>query len=108
MRAAIYQINSKYIHSSLASWYLCAAVSEVCDAVVLEGSINERDEVLFERIKALNCDAVCFSVYIWNVDTVVRLSKSVKQYAPSVKIILGGPEVAYRARAVLESYPYVD
>ena len=108
MRAAIYQINSKYIHSSLASWYLCAAVGEVCDAVVLEGSINERDEVLFERIKALNCDAVCFSVYIWNIDTVVRLSKSVKQYAPSVKIILGGPEVAYRARAVLESYPYVD
>ncbi len=108
MRTAIYQINSKYVHSSLASWYLYAHASEVCEVCVLEGSINEGDDVLFQKIVEARCTALGFCTYIWNVDTVLRLAKRVKDYDRDITVILGGPEVGYRAGDVLRSYPFVD
>ncbi len=108
MRAAIYQINSKYVHSSLAAWYLCAAAEAVCDTFVLEGSINEDDDILFGRIADAACDAVGFCTYIWNVDTVLRIAERVKNTYPDMTVILGGPEVGYRAEGVLLEYPFVD
>ncbi len=104
----IYQINSKYIHSSLAAWYLFAAGREVCDMGVLEGSINESDSALLERIEQSGARAVGFCTYIWNVDTVFRLSRKIKEQDSSITVILGGPEVSYRAEEVLLECPFVD
>ncbi len=108
MRAAIYQINSKYIHSSLAPWYLCAAASDVCDSFVLEGSVNECDDVLFKKIADSACDVIGFCTYIWNVDTVLRIAERVREYNKNITVILGGPEVGYRAEQVLRDFPFVD
>jgi len=111
MRAIVYQINSKYIHSSLAAWYLFAAArewSEDCECSVLEGSINESDDVLLERVITTDARAVGFCTYIWNVDKVLAIAERIKAHDPEVKIILGGPEVAYRQKQVLMTYPFVD
>lgn len=111
MRVSIYQINSKYVHSSLAAWYLSAAVdawSVGCECSVLEGSINESDDALFERVLVSDARAVGLCTYIWNVDKVLAVAKRLKEYDSGIKIILGGPEVAYRQEQVLRSYPFVD
>lgn len=109
MKTAVYQINSKYVHSSLAAWYLCAAVLEKgVECEVLEGSINEDADTLFFRAVRSGAGIVGLCTYIWNVSAVLSLALRIKEYDPSVVIILGGPEVSYRAEDVLREYPYVD
>ena len=52
-------------------------------------------------------DIFAFSCYIWNIEQTIYVCKRLKENFGS-KIILGGPEVAYRAREVLSAYPYID
>ncbi len=109
MKTAVYQINSKYVHSSLAAWYLCAAVRERgCECEVLEGSINETEDVLFDRAMHADAQIIALSCYIWNIDRVLALAKRLKEHDPSIILVLGGPEVGYRAGSVLREYPYID
>ncbi len=109
MVVAICQINSKYVHSSLAAWYLSASLEEAgYECLVHEGSINESEDKLFSSLVELNADIYCFSSYIWNITLVLSLSKRLKEYDEGVTIVLGGPEVAYRAESVLKDYPYID
>ena len=109
MKAAVYQINSKYVHSSLAAWYLSVAIRErgvECD--VLEGSINEDEDTLFFRALESGARIIAFSVYIWNVSLVLSLAMRIKAHDPSVTVIVGGPEVSYRASDIVEEYAYID
>ena len=63
-------LNSKYIHSSLAPWYLCSAVEQFCscpvEADVIEATVNESVDVITSRIIEAHPDFLGFSVYIWN------------------------------------------
>ena len=109
MKTAVYQINSKYVHSSLAAWYLCSAIRERgVDCEVLEGSINEDEDTLFFRALESDARIIAFSVYIWNVTLVLSLAMRIKEQDPSVTVILGGPEVSYRASDMVEKYEYID
>ena len=106
MKALLVAVNSQYIHSSLAVWYLKAAAND--EPLVFETTIN-RD--LFESAKeiiALKPDLLCFSCYIWNISYIKQLVKVVKTELPKVKILLGGPEVSYCAEKVLQELPPVD
>lgn len=46
-------------------------------------------------------DVYCFSTYIFNVDFVLRVVKSLKKLKSEAVIILGGPEVTYENEAIL-------
>lgn len=112
MKTVICQINSKYIHSSLAAWCLLAGVREYSigdvDAAVLEGTINEKSEATLARILDASPEAIGFCTYIWNFSRVLKLAKQVKAKLPNAYIILGGPEVSYSSRELLETYPFID
>ena len=109
MKTAIYQINSKYVHSSLAAWYLAAALrNDGCDCEVLEGSINEPLSVHLGRVEDTGASVCALSCYIWNVDLVLSLAASLKEQDGSRIIVLGGPEVTYRAESILSEYDFVD
>ena len=103
-------LNSKFIHSSLAPWYLKASVEKNKDvkAQVLEGTINEKESNILEKILNYNFDIIGFSVYIWNVKLVLSLAKEVKRQRPGAKIVLGGPEVSYNAKSILKENLFVD
>ena len=111
MKIAICMLNSKYIHSSLAPWCLLAGVKKYCDesiiAKVTEGTVNERIDVLAERILRDAPDIVSFCCYIWNINKVYELCRIIKSLSDA-KIILGGPEVTYNPRSVLENNCDVD
>jgi len=49
-------------------------------------------------------DVLCFSCYIWNIEIVKELIKTVKKILPNVKIVLGGPEVSYTPIEFLNEY----
>lgn len=112
MHTVICCLNSKYIHSSLAPWCLLAGVraySQYAGTVqVVEGTVNEPMSAVLERITENAPQVIGFCTYIWNVTEVLALSKALKQQNHAVRIVLGGPEVSYRAKDVLENYPFID
>ncbi len=110
MKIAICCLNSKYIHTSLAPWCLFSGVkSELSDitAHVIEDTINNESSYIIEKIINGNYDIVSFSCYIWNITKTLEICKEVKHKTNST-IILGGPEVSYRAKNVLTDYPFID
>lgn len=112
MKTVICCLNSKYIHSSLAPWCLLAGVRAYCSAEitanVLEGTVNEPSDAVFARLCAENADVIGFCTYIWNVSVVLDLAERLKLKNPTVQIVLGGPEVSYRAEQILKECPFVD
>ncbi|HPU58202.1 MAG TPA: cobalamin B12-binding domain-containing protein, partial [Candidatus Avimonas sp.] len=105
-------LNSKYIHSSLAPWYLLAGIKQWCgegiNASVLEGTINDDTGKIFAKIADKKPNVLGFCCYIWNITAVLKLSKLVKENSPDTILVLGGPEVSYNAGRLLEEHPFID
>ncbi len=112
MKTLICTLNSKYIHSCLAPWNLLSACKAYCggDVVlkVLEGTVNENQNTLLERILSEKADIISFSCYIWNIEKVLSFCEKIKLAKPGTVIVLGGPEVAYRQKDILEGFDFVD
>ena len=110
MKAVICCMNSKFIHSSLAPWYLKASVDKYCkdgECEVYETTINENKDKIVGELLKMEADLIAFSVYIWNVSLVVEISREIRS-KKNVKIAFGGPEVSYNAKSILEKYNFVD
>lgn len=105
MKTLLIAINSKYIHTNLAVRSLRAYAD--CGEI-REYTINENPSATLADIYRQKPDAALFSCYIWNIGCVLRVAACLKQVLPDVKIILGGPEVTYRAEEVLEKNSFVD
>lgn len=112
MKTLICQINSKFVHSSLAAWCLLAGVNsfsqEQHEVNVVEGTINEQAERVLDRIISKEPDVVGFCSYIWNIEFVKVVAEEVKNALPLCKIVLGGPEVSYNTADLLTECPFVD
>ena len=111
-KVAICVLNSKYIHSSLAPWCLYTSAKKRCGDrylfSVIEGTINEKPEQIFERIMDENPSLVTFTCYIWNIKQTLSLCRKIKQSDERITVILGGPEVAYNQEEVLRENPFID
>ncbi len=111
MKVIISCLNSKYIHASLAPWCLLAGVKAFAkgsyDIKVLESTINGNLHDFAQKIILENPKVVSFSCYIWNITQTLEICKEIKENL-DCKIILGGPEVAYRPKDVLEKYGFID
>lgn len=111
MKALICCLNSKYVHASLAPWCLLSGVREYCtvpcEADVFESTINNDVNKIAESILSEKADVISFSCYIWNITKSLELCRILKSKA-NATIILGGPEVSYRAKAVLDDYAFID
>lgn len=109
-KTVICTLSSKYIHSSLAVWCLYTACKKELEgdfeAKVVEGTVNEKQEDILERILAEKPDFVGFSCYIWNIEKILCLARKLKE--KGITVALGGPEVSFRQRDILEKYSYVD
>ena len=77
-------------------------------AVVVEGTINEPMPNVARRIIAEQPDVVGLSCYIWNIGKVYEIVNLLRKSMPNVVIVLGGPEVSYNTREVLEGHSGVD
>lgn len=99
-------INAKYIHSNLAVYSLRAYARKYIEEMeIAEYTINQpADEILMD-IYTHRPDILCFSCYLWNISYVEQLIREIPKVLPDTKIWLGGPEVSYNAREMLEGYP---
>ena len=111
MKVIISCLNSKYVHASLSPWCLLSGVKAFSqneyNISVMESTINGDIYEFADKIINENPDVVSFSAYIWNITKILEICKKIKENH-SCKIVLGGPEVAYRPNDVLEKYGFID
>jgi len=73
-----------------------------------EFTINNKIDYIIAEIYKGKYDFVAFSTYIWNIGETLKICRGLKKVLPNLKIALGGPEVSYNPKEVLEENPAVD
>ena len=111
MNILLTAINAKYIHSNPAVYSLRAYACRYGgsryeeEIRIAEYTINQPvDEILMD-IYVRRPDILCISCYLWNISYVEQLIREIPKVLPETKIWLGGPEVSYNAREMLDGYP---
>ena len=109
MKILLAACNAKYIHSNLAVYDLRAYASAYQEHILLrEYTINQTFDAILQDIYRRKPDLLGISCYLWNIEYVGQLLRELPKILPDTKIWLGGPEVSYDAKAVLEQYPKVE
>lgn len=109
MKILLTTLNSKYVHSNLALKYLYTVVAgEYSDVEVREYTINQDLSYIYTELVRANCDMVCFSCYIWNIEKIKQLASDLKKARPSIKICLGGPEASAGGPSFAVENPWAD
>ena len=110
MKFLLAAINAKYIHSNPGVYSLRAfAQTKVpgADIEIGEYTINHQMDLILQDIYRRKPDFIGFSCYIWNISYIMEIVRDVKKVLPEVEIWLGGPEVSYDAKKILEREPDV-
>lgn len=105
MNILLTAINAKYIHSNLAVYSLKAYAGEQDSRIgIAEYTINQNMDEILSDIYIRNPQVICISCYIWNIRYVRRLIREIPKIMPNAEIWLGGPEVSYCAKELLEQF----
>ena len=109
MQFLLTAINAKYIHSNPAIYSLKAYVGEKLQPYVAlaEYTINNRMEEILGDLYKRHPDVIGFSCYIWNFSMIQELIREIPKVLPGTDIWLGGPEVSYDEKKVLEQFPMI-
>lgn len=108
MNIILTAINAKYIHSNLAVYSLRAYAKPYKNEIAIaEYTINQQTNDILMDLYKKKPDILCFSCYIWNLTYVETILREVRKLMPEVPIWVGGPEVSYDAKDVLQRLPEV-
>ena len=100
MRVLLTTLNAKYIHTNLAIRLLYGLNKDRHKGLDWkEFTIKENQDTVAEFCAAF--EVVAFSCYIWNITQTIQVAEKIKTRNPSVKILLGGPEVSYEWQDVI-------
>ena len=89
-------INARYAHAALGLRYLAANMGELrAGTSLVEFVLGVRPADMAEQLLAHAPRIIGLGVYIWNIDDSTRLVALLKQVAPEVVIVVGGPEVSH-------------
>lgn len=108
MKVVLTTLNSKFIHSSLSIRYLKSYCEDLLDIEIMEFTINQNLEYILGEIYKEKPDIVGFSTYIWNREETLEICEALKIVAPHIKILLGGPEVSFDSKDLMEKYSFID
>lgn len=93
-------MNARYWHSAFGLRYLMANMGELeARTELLEFGIGDRPVDIISTLLARRPVIVAIGVYIWNVEVATRLVSDLKQVAPEIVVVIGGPEVSYETEA---------
>lgn len=107
---ALCTLNAKYIHASFGLRYLHANLGQLQSrARILEYQINDRILEIAESILSYNPKLIGLGIYIWNAQQSESLARMIKQIAPEVILVGGGPEISYETeqQAIFKELDYV-
>lgn len=109
MKFLLTGVNAKYIHSNPAIHSLKGYVGEdmVQHVEIAEYTINQNLGDILGDIYKRKPDVIGFSCYIWNWNLIQQLMVEVHKLLPCMPIWLGGPEVSFHSKDIMEKYPMV-
>ena len=101
MKILLTTINSKYIHQNLAIRILYAS-NKNHEGLYWKEFIGKESS---DDIAAFcsHYQLIAFSCYIWNITRILEVVGKIKNQNPKCKILLGGPEVSYEWKEIIES-----
>lgn len=109
MKVLLTAINAKYIHSNLAVYSLKAYAEQYgYKAEIAEYTINQPFQDILGELFGQKPDVICFSCYLWNISYVEALLAELPKILPGVRLWLGGPEVSFNAKELLDRYPQLE
>lgn len=117
MKILLAAINAKYIHSNLGIYSLKAyahkrlkelGVHNPVSIELAEYTINHGTESVLGDLYRRKPDVIGFSCYIWNISHIKSLLSDLHAVLPDTRIWLGGPEVSYNGREVLNAHPEAE
>ncbi len=89
-------LNARFIHCAFGLRYLLANLGELKpQAKILEFTISQKTEEIVDQILAHDPQVVGFGIYIWNTLQTLPVLQRLKDRAPHVRIVLGGPEISF-------------
>ena len=89
-------LNARYIHTAFGLRYLYANLGELQPCTeLLEFGIQQRPVDIAEQLLQRQPGIIGLGVYIWNVAEITATVEILKQVAPQIIIVLGGPEVSH-------------
>lgn len=89
-------LNARYTHASLGLRYLYANLDDLQQqAEIIEFTINQRPLDIVEQLLQQQPKIIGLGVYIWNITETTEVVEILRQVAPQIKLVLGGPEVSY-------------
>lgn len=109
MKNLLVGINTKFIHSNLAIRYIAKYATLRGEKVeFVEYTINQQIDYIVREIMLQDPDFVTFSCYLWNIDMILNIARTLRQLKPEMHIALGGPEVSYNAISMLKEHACLD
>ncbi|MGI6071656.1 MAG: DUF4080 domain-containing protein [Lachnospiraceae bacterium] len=109
MKILLIAINAKYTHMNPAVYSIRAYAGPLGEHMdIAEYTINLSLQEVLRDIERRNPEVIGISCYIWNINFIGELLKALEKASGSRQIFLGGPEVSYNPREVLERFPMVD
>lgn len=100
MRVLLTTLNAKFIHTNLAIRLLYGLNKDQHSGLKWkEFTIKENPAEVADYCAAF--EVVAFSCYIWNITQTLNVASQIKKRDPSVKILLGGPEVSYEWQDII-------
>ncbi len=88
-------INSRYIHSSLALFYIRNSLLKYLPSAeieIVQATINDNYYETLLSITRGDPQALFLSANIWNSDRVETLSRDIRECLPDSSVVIGGPQ----------------
>jgi len=89
-------LNARWTHAALGLRYLMANLGDLqARACIEEFTLSTPLQDVVDRLLAHQPRVLGLGIYIWNVARTTELIPLLRQAAPHLKIVLGGPEVSH-------------
>jgi radical SAM superfamily enzyme YgiQ (UPF0313 family) len=89
-------LNARYSHAAMGLRYLLANLAELQPrAAIREFTIHDQPARIVEKLLADSPRIIAFGIYIWNLIETRRVVGILRQVAPDIRIVIGGPEVTH-------------
>ncbi len=97
-RILLATLNARWSHCAFGLRYLLANMGELqAQTQIREFTIADPPARVVERLLAESPTIVGLGIYIWNRRETAQVIQILKQVAPAVKVVIGGPEPTHAA-----------
>ena len=96
MKVVLFTLNASWSHTCLALRCLREPLErEGFEVSLIERTLKDRTSHVLEELWRERADVYSFSCYIWNIEQMMSLARTLHELLPGARIVLGGPEVSY-------------